>query len=97
MDNSKENGSTKNWLTTLILCWFLGFFGVHRMYAGKLTTGFFMAYGTIFSCALLALNVWLGICGFVLMAAWVINDFMIISLKKFRDCYGNDIVSDKIN
>ena len=38
----------KNWLTTLVLCWFLGFLGVHRMYAGKLTTGFYMAYGTIF-------------------------------------------------
>lgn len=23
-----KNGSKKNWLTTLILCWFLGFLGV---------------------------------------------------------------------
>ena len=40
------NGSKKNWLTTLILCWFLGFLGVHRLYAGKLGSGFLMAYGT---------------------------------------------------
>ena len=36
----EENGSTKNWLTTLLLCWFFGFFGIHRFYAGKITTGF---------------------------------------------------------
>ena len=45
----KENVSKKNRLTTLMLCWFLGFFGVHRLYAGKLGAGFLMAYGTIVS------------------------------------------------
>ncbi len=28
----EENKSTKNRYTTLMLCWFLGFLGVHRMY-----------------------------------------------------------------
>ena len=41
------NVSEKNRLTALMLCWFLGFFGVHRLYAGKLGSGFLMAYGTI--------------------------------------------------
>ncbi len=31
--------SPKSWLTTLLLCIFLGFFGVHRFYAGKIGTG----------------------------------------------------------
>jgi TM2 domain-containing membrane protein YozV len=27
------------WLTCVLLCWFLGIFGVHRFYLGKTTTG----------------------------------------------------------
>jgi TM2 domain-containing membrane protein YozV len=34
--------SEKNWLTTLLLCIFLGNFGVHRFYAGKIGTGILM-------------------------------------------------------
>lgn len=29
----------KDWLTTLLLCWFLGYIGAHRFYAGKIGTG----------------------------------------------------------
>lgn len=86
----------KNWLTALVLCWFFGFLGIHRMYAGKLTTGFYMAYGTIFSVCALIVNVYLGAACFTLMGAWVVTDFFAIATKKFRDCYGRDIVSDKI-
>lgn len=34
--------SEKNWLTSLLLCIFLGFLGVHRFYAGKIGTGILM-------------------------------------------------------
>lgn len=38
------NGSSsrKNWLLTLLLCFFFGSFGVHRYYAGKVVTGILM-------------------------------------------------------
>jgi len=31
--------SDKDWLVTLLLCWFLGAVGGHRFYAGKVGTG----------------------------------------------------------
>jgi TM2 domain-containing membrane protein YozV len=33
------NISEKSRLVTLLLCWFLGLFGVHRFYVGKTGTG----------------------------------------------------------
>lgn len=31
--------SDKDWLVTLLLCWFLGVVGGHRFYVGKIGTG----------------------------------------------------------
>lgn len=35
----KNNVSSRSWEVMLILCVFLGYFGVHRFYAGKSTSG----------------------------------------------------------
>jgi len=32
-------GEGKDWLTTLLLCWFLGVFGVHRFYTNSVGIG----------------------------------------------------------
>lgn len=93
----ENNISKKNWLTTLILCWFLGFLGVHRLYVGKLGSGFLMAYGTVVASCILSMNVWLGLGAFVVVGGFVVNDFLIIAVKKFQDCYGREIADDKIN
>lgn len=92
----KQNVSTKNRFTTLILCWFLGFFGIHRLYAGKLGSGFLMLYGTISSCLILAINLPIGLMCLITMAALVVNDFVVIAFKQFSDCYGKCICDDKV-
>ena len=86
---------TKNWLTTLLLCWFLGFLGVHRLYAGKVGSGALILYQTVISALVLNLNTYLGLACFVGIAAVVVNDFVLIAMKKFKDCYGRDIVDEK--
>ena len=91
-----ENKSKKSWLTSLMLCWFLGFLGMHRLYAGKIGSGFLQAYGTIVAACLTYLNIYAGMAAFVIVGASVVNDFSLILLKKFQDCYGKDIAEDRL-
>ncbi|HIT71599.1 MAG TPA: TM2 domain-containing protein [Candidatus Scatovivens faecipullorum] len=96
MEENLNNVSKKNRFTTLMLCWFLGFFGVHRLYAGRLGSGFLMLYGTICSTLILAINLPIGLMCFITMAAFVVNDFVVIAFKQFSDCYGKCICDDSI-
>ena len=91
-----ENKSKKNWLTTLVLCWFLGFLGVHRLYAGKLGTGFLMAYATVCASLIMFIKIYLGLAAFTMIGAAVVNDFALICCKRFQDCYGKDIALDRL-
>ena len=95
-NESEVKVPTKNWLTALILCWFLGFLGFHRFYVGKIGSGFLMIYWTIVSCLVTYLNLYLGLACFVAIATVVVNDFVLIAMKRFTDCYGRDIVDEKI-
>jgi TM2 domain-containing membrane protein YozV len=92
-----DNVSTKNRFTAFMLCWFLGFFGVHRMYAGKVVTGILMLYGTIASVAISFVSLPAGLAGLTVVGAAVVYDFIILALKKFTDCYGKEMTSDKVN
>ena len=92
--NENDRVSKKDWLTSLILCWFFGFLGIHRLYAGKLGSGFLMLYGTIVASCILALDTYLGAAAFVVMGAFVLNDFLNILLKCFKDIHGKEISND---
>lgn len=37
--NSDPSVSDKSWLATLLICFFVGGFGIHRFYVGKVGTG----------------------------------------------------------
>jgi TM2 domain-containing membrane protein YozV len=74
--NKIAYASEKDWITILLLSIFLGGFGVHRYYAGKIGTGILMF---MLSCFFV---------GFV----WVIIDIIIIASGKFKDSYGRPIV-----
>ena len=89
-----ERVSKKDWLTSLLLCWFLGFFGMHRLYAGKVGSGFLMLYGTLFAACVLAMDTYLGAIAFIIVGAFVINDFLNIVFKCFKDVHGKEISED---
>lgn len=91
-----EKVSKKDWLTSLLLCWFLGFFGIHRLYAGKIGSGFLMLYGTVVASCILAMDVYLGAVAFVVVGAFVLNDFLNILLKCFKDVHGREISEDTV-
>ena len=93
---NEKNVPTKHWLTTLVLCWFLGFLGIHRLYAGRIASGFLLAYWTIVSTVVTFLNIYLGLACFVCVGAVVVYDFIVISMKKFKDCYGREISEENI-
>ena len=95
MENN-ENVSTKNRFTTLMLCWFLGFLGVHRLYAGKIGSGFLMAYGTLVTILLLLVNVPIGLMTLIAMIGLIANDFVVIAFGQFSDCYGKCICDDTV-
>jgi len=41
-DSPQNKPFNYRWLITLLLCWFLGIFGVHRFYLGRVGTGILM-------------------------------------------------------
>lgn len=64
--------SPKSRTVAAILCFFLGCFGVHRFYVGKIGTGVLMIFASFF----------------VIGEVWALVDFIVILCGNFRDKEG---------
>ncbi len=69
------NVGDKDWLTTLLLCVFLGVYGIHQFYVGNSKKGVYMILATVFTC---------GIGGLI----WCIIDIIAIVQGTFVDGNG---------
>ena len=81
--------SDKKIAVAAILAFFLGGFGAHRFYAGKIGSAIAMLLITIFGILLSVLVI-----GFVLIiitGIWSFIDFIIILCGSFKDAYGRYI------
>ena len=68
-----------NYITTLLLGWFLGAFGAHRFYTGKMGSAIAMLIMTL--------------TGFLapISGIWQLVDIFSIALNKFTDVDGNEL------
>ena len=79
----KVDSVAKKILPAFLLCLFLGLFGAHRFYAGKIGSGVAMLLITVFLG-------WLGI-GLIITGIWALVDLIIILVGNFTDKDGNKI------
>lgn len=77
------NLSDKNWIAAVLLCFFLGGFGVHRFYVGKTGTGVTQLVLTLVG-GLTALII-IGFIPLAIVGIWVLVDFIMILVGKFKD------------
>lgn len=73
------NVSNKSRLAALLFCWFLGAFGAHRFYAGRITSAIFM----------LVLS--LTVVGLLVTGIWLLIDLIVIATGGFKDSNGFEI------
>ena len=70
----------KEWVVALLLCFFIGSFGVHRFYVNKNKSGIVMLFLTI------------TVIGAIFSWIWAIYDLIMILLHKFKTADGRDLV-----
>ncbi len=69
----RQETSTRRILPAFLLAWFVGPFGIHRFYAGRVGSG----------VAMLLLT--LTLVGFIVTGIWVLVDLIILACGNFRD------------
>ena len=80
--------SPKSRLATTLLAFFIGEFGAHRFYTGKMATAFEMLILSIVGYATIW-NIWgLGLICLIAVNIWALVDFIFAVLGKMRDREG---------
>ena len=72
----EENLDQSAWLTTVLLCLFLGMLGIHRFYTGHKEIGVGQLLITIFTFTLLG---WI----------WPLIDLIMLLSGSYKDCDGH--------
>ncbi|MCX7942314.1 MAG: TM2 domain-containing protein [Dictyoglomaceae bacterium] len=81
--------SDKSRKTTLLLCVFLGIFGAHRFYIGKIGTGLLMLFiGFMWIVLSITLKMFYWYL-FIPLIIWVLIDLVSVILGKMKDINGN--------
>ena len=81
-----QDASKKSRLSTLLLCFFLGLFGIHRFYVGKIKSGLLqmlLPFFTIILIAITKLDVLA--MSFLFCLIWYYVDLFLIFFGKFKD------------
>ncbi len=100
----KSEVSTRSQLATFLLCTFLGFFGAHRLYAGKIGSGITMMLLIIVFVPLLlfstdavqsqdeaSFGALLSLAAGAVVVLWIIIDWFVILTGNFKDNEGKRI------
>ncbi len=74
-----EEQRGKNWLATMLACWFLGPLGMHRFYTEKRNSAIAMLIMSILGCTLPISLIW----------SWV--DGIMIAIGKFQHADGSEL------
>lgn len=77
--HNRDISDDKSWIITLLLCFFLGGFGIHRFYVGKNGSGI----------AILLLTI--SFFGIIISAPWALIDFIVILCGNFKTADGKDL------
>ena len=91
MSSTETGASTKSRLSLILLAFFLGPFGAHRFYVGKIETGIVMLVLTIVGYATLGLGIGLILLGIV--TVWILIDLFLAITRKFKDSKGEYIIN----
>ncbi len=87
---AKKKVSPKSLLAATLLCFFLGQFGAHRFYIGKIGTAVVMLILGILGYA----TIWLYFVGFIFLLPvwlWALIDFIILVTGNMKDSEGKPI------